>query len=193
MQVAGGMLPTYSRPVDAPITIRSETPSDAQMIAELVTRAYADVAYSDHREHLMIERLRGSVDFVPELSLLAEVRGEAVGHILLTKARVGEGMAAATTLALAPLSVVSNHRGRGVGKRLVRAAHARAADMGFKTILLVGIPGYYPQFGYRRLSGYPITLPFDAPDENCMILPLAPGALDDVAGQVHYAEGWLDH
>jgi predicted N-acetyltransferase YhbS len=193
LQVAFGPLPTYPRLVDAAITIRSETPTDAQTIAELVTRAYADVAYSDHREHLMIERLRGGVDFVPELSLLAEVRGEAVGHILLTKARIGERTAAAATLALAPLSIVPEYRGRGVGKLLVRSAHARAADIGFKTILLVGIPSYYPQFGYRRLSGYPITLPFDAPEENCMILPLAPGALDDVAGRVHYAEGWLDH
>jgi predicted N-acetyltransferase YhbS len=176
-----------------PIVIRAERPEDAPRIATLVARAYAAVAYSDHREHLMIERLRRSDAYVPELSLLAEAGDEAIGHILLTKAWIGDGPAAATTLALAPLSVVPDYQGRGVGRQLVVAAHARAADLGFESILLVGIPDYYPQFGYQRLSRYPITLPFDAPDANCMILPLTPDALDDVAGTVRYADAWLDH
>ena len=39
----------------------------------------------------------------------------------------------------------------------------------------------------------PIMLPFKAPDENCLILPLTPRALDGVAGMVQYADGWLNH
>ena len=98
-----------------------------------------------------------------------------------------------TTLALAPLSVVPEHQSRGIGKQLVREAHRQAAALGYGSILLVGIPAYYRQFGYAPLRAYPIALPFAAPDENCMILPLTAGALDGVAGRVHYADGWLDH
>jgi predicted N-acetyltransferase YhbS len=163
------------------------------MITDVARRAYADVAYSDHREHLMIKRLRGTDAFSPALSLLAEVDDEAVGHILLTKAYILGAQSSVATLALAPLSVVPEHQSRGVGRRLVRAAQQRASDLGFGSILLVGIPSYFPQFGYEPLSRYPIKLPFDAPDDNCMILPLAPHALDGVAGTVEYAEGWLDH
>lgn len=39
------------------------------------------------------------------------------------------------------------------------------------------------------ISRYPITLPFDAQEENCMILPLALRALNGVAGIVDYAIG----
>ena len=53
----------------ADIIIRAERPDDALTITEIAVRAYADVAYSDHREHLMIERLRGSDAFIPALSL----------------------------------------------------------------------------------------------------------------------------
>jgi predicted N-acetyltransferase YhbS len=175
------------------ISIRAERLDDAPTITNVALRAYANVAYSDHREHLMIKRLRETNAYDPALSLLAEIDGEAAGHILLTKACILGTHSSVVTLALAPLSVVPERQSCGVGKRLVRAAQQRAADLGFGSILLVGIPSYYPQFGYEPLSRYPITLPFDAPDDNCMILPLAPHSLDGVAGRVQYAEGWLDH
>jgi predicted N-acetyltransferase YhbS len=177
----------------AEITIRAERHDDAETISKLVRRAYANVAYSDHREHLMIERLRGTDAYDRALSLLADINGETVGHILLTRAQIVGAQSSVPTLALAPLSVVPEHQAAGVGKRLVGAAHAQATALGFKSIVLVGIPSYYPQFGYEPLSRYPITLPFAAPDANCMILRLTPDALVGVAGMVKYAEAWLDH
>ncbi len=59
--------------------------------------------------------------------------------------------------------------------------------------MLVGLPDHYPRFGYEPLSRYPITLPFDAPGENGMILPLRSEALDGIVGQVTYAPARLDH
>ena len=175
------------------ITTRTERPGDALVITNIVQRAYAAVPYSDHREHLMIDRLRKSNAYMTALSLLGEIGGEVVGHVLLTKASIRSGSAVVTTLALAPLSVVPEFQSQGVGKHLVSSVHERAAALGFGTVLLVGTPDYYRQFGYERLGRYPIVLPFEAPDDNCMILELRPGALDGVAGQVKYAEGWLDH
>jgi predicted N-acetyltransferase YhbS len=52
---------------------------------------------------------------------------------------------------------------------------------------------YYRRFGYEPLSGYPITLPFEAPPQDCMILNLARRSLAGVHGQVRYAAEWLDH
>lgn len=177
----------------ATIAVRAERHADGAVISDVVLCAYANVAYSDHREHLMIERLRCTEAWIPALSLLAEVSGEAVGHILLTRAQILGRRSSVATLALAPLSVVPAHQAAGVGKRLVVSALRQASELGFETILLIGIPSYYQQFGFEPLRHYPITLPFDAPDENCMILPLRPGALNGVAGVVKYAEGWLGH
>jgi predicted N-acetyltransferase YhbS len=175
------------------ITVRAEASGDAPRIEDIVRRAYADVPYSDHREHLMVERLRATDAFLPALSLIAEIEGKPAGHILLTRARIQEGDTSVETLALAPLSVVPEYRGRGVGSQLVDVAHARASALGFGSIVLVGIPDYYPRFGYVPLSRFPITLPFEAPEDNCMILPLRPGALTGVTGRIVYAEGWLEH
>ena len=175
------------------IIIREERVGDARLIEDVVKRSYRDVAYSDQREHLMIERLRGTEAYIPSLSLLAEKEGEVVGHILLTKAFIVREQMAITSLALAPLSVVPQHQGQGVGKTLIIDAHKRAAKLGFSSIILVGLPNYYPQFGYQPLSRYPITLPFEAPPANCMILSLTSDALNGVSGRVQYASGWMEH
>lgn len=179
--------------MDTEIAIRSEQAGDAEVIADVVARAYADIPYSDRREHLMIDRLRRTDAFIPALSLLAAIDGAPVGHILLTRAHIRSGDAAIETLALAPLSVVPDAQRRGVGAALVQAAHARATALGFGSIVLVGIPAYYPRFGYGPLADYPIALPFAAPAANCMVRLLRPHALDGVCGIVDYAPGWLDH
>lgn len=188
MEIIGEALAT---PPD--ITIRPERPDDFADVARAVMRAYAAIPYSDLREHVMVERLRACDAYVPDLSMIAEVDGAVVGHIMLTMATIGCDGGAATTLALAPLSVVPDRQRSGIGSRLVRAAHARAAELGFESIVLVGIPGSYERFGYQPLGPFPITLPFDAPTGSCLILPLRPGALDGVNGQVRYAGAWLNH
>ena len=100
-----------------PMRVRSERDDDRVAIADVVRRTYADIAWSDHREHLMIDRLRQSEAFLPMLSLVADLDREAVGHLLLTRAWIGTGAAATATLALAPLSVVPERQNRGIAAR----------------------------------------------------------------------------
>ena len=176
-----------------PIRVRSERDDDRVAIADVVRRAYADVEWSDHREHLMIDRLRQSEAFLPTLSLIADVDGEAVGHLLLTRAWIETGTTATATLALAPLSVVPERQHCGIGSALVHEAHKRALGLGLQSVLCVGNATYYTRFGYQPLAAYPITLPIEAPTENQMILPLVPGALHGVEGVVRYSDGWLVH
>ena len=173
--------------------IRSERHDDRDAIAEVVRRTYSPVPWSNHREDLMVDRLRQTEAFLPALSLVAEVAGEAVGHILLTRAWIGSGLSATATLALAPLSVVPERQNGGIGSGLVHEAHRRALAMDFHSVICVGSPSYYSRFGYLPLADYPITLPFEAPTDNQMIRRLTPGALHGVEGLVRYAAGWLDH
>ena len=68
------------------VKLKQEGKTDSEAISNLIMAAYKDVAYSNKREQLMVDRLRKSSAFIPELSIVAEDENENLaGHILLTK------------------------------------------------------------------------------------------------------------
>lgn len=132
--------------------VREEQASDRTGVEALVEAAFRDLAVSDHTEHLLVARLRSAPTFIPELSLVAEECNRIVGHVLLTPVVIADGVGRTTALGVAPLSVAPDCWRRGIGSRLMREAHARAAALGFGSAVLVGHPDYYPRFGYRPAS-----------------------------------------
>lgn len=173
------------------IAVRAERAEDFGAVEKMVQRCYRDVAYSDHGEHRMIARLRASAAYVPQLALVAGADGELAGHVMLTRIVVRGEAGEFPSLALAPLSVAPAFQGRGVGAALVEAAHAQAREMGFNSIIIAGIAGYYQRFGYAPLDNWPIRLPFDVHPEHRMALALTPAGLAGVEGLVEYAPEWL--
>jgi predicted N-acetyltransferase YhbS len=168
------------------VKIRQEAAGDFPKVFALIEAAFKEEEYSDHQEQFLVERLRNSDAFVPELSLVAEHEGEIVGHILLTKIAILNGDHFWPSLALAPVSVLPSFQRRGIGRMLILEAHKIAAQLGFESVVLLGHADYYPRFGYRPTQDFGIQLPFEAPAENCMILELQPNALAGVKGMVKY-------
>ena len=60
--------------------IRQETEKDYPQVFKLVEEAFLDMKESDHCEQFLVERLRHSPAFVPELSLVADGDGGVVGY-----------------------------------------------------------------------------------------------------------------
>ena len=169
------------------ITIRQEEEKDHQNVFQLIEEAFKSMEHSDHQEQFLVERLRKSESFIPELSLVAEIDKQIVGYILLTKIKIIENNSKVTSsLALAPLAVLKNFQGMGIGAGLIRKAHEVAKKLNYGSIILLGHEKYYPKFGYKMIKNYGIKLPFDVPDENCMLIELTDNALENVQGMVEY-------
>ncbi|MGV3761595.1 GNAT family N-acetyltransferase [Parapedobacter sp.] len=166
--------------------IRKEEASDCEAVFHVIEKAFEHEIYTDHQEQFLVERLRKSTAFVPELALVAELDGEVVGYILLTKIQIVNEHASATSLAMAPVAVLPAHQGKGIGGQLIRYAHEKATELGFGAVVVLGHENYYPRFGYRLAGSYGIKLPFDVPAENCMAIELVEGALSNVNGMVEY-------
>lgn len=118
------------------ITISQETQNDHQAVFNVIEHAFATEAMSDHQEQFLVERLRKSSAFVPELSIIAEVEEDGqfhiVGHILLTKIRIKNDKKSFESLALAPVSVLPEFHGKGIGGKLITHAHEVARELGFQ-------------------------------------------------------------
>jgi len=80
------------------LLIRAEVPEDHEAIANVTARAFGK-----YREARMFDAIRRSDAYVPELSLVAEMDGRIVGHLLLSY--VGLADTDRRVLELGPMSV----------------------------------------------------------------------------------------
>lgn len=167
--------------------IRQEEEKDYQKVSELIEEAFKGVEYSDHQEHFLVERLRKSEAFIPELSLVAEnEKGDVVGHILFTKLKIENGSETFESLALAPVSVSLEFQNQGIGGQLIREGHLIAQKLGYQSVILIGHENYYPKFGYEKTSNFGISFPFEIPEENGMAIELVKDGLKNKKGMVKY-------
>jgi predicted N-acetyltransferase YhbS len=175
------------------LKIRKEEKEDYNEVFNLIENAFRDAKYSDHKEHFLVESLRNAASFIPKLSLVAVLDHEIVGYILLTKIDiVSKNSNRVSALALAPVAVLKKYQGKGIGGNLIREAHRIAKNLNFGSIILLGHEQYYPRYGYELAQKYGIRLPFDVPDENCMLIELTEGALKGVNGIVEYPKEFYE-
>jgi predicted N-acetyltransferase YhbS len=167
--------------------IRQETAKDFKATEHVVEEAFRTADFTDHTEHQLVERLRRSSGFIPELSLVAEVEGGIVGHILFSKIKI-LGEKDWDSIALAPVSVIPKYQKLGIGGQLIMKGLERAKELGFNSVIVVGHEKYYPRFGFKKASNWNIRCPFDVPDEVFMAIELVPDGLKGVSGIVEYSK-----
>lgn len=174
------------------IFIRQEISTDYPKVFALVEQAFSTLEISDKTEQFLVERLRKSSAFLPELSIVAEIDNRVVGYILLTKIIIQNKESAFESLSLAPLAVLPEFQNKGIGGELILHSHKIAKQLGFKSVILVGHENYYPRFGYEPVSKFGIKLPFEAPEQNCLAIELVENGLKKVSGEVVYPKEFFE-
>ncbi|TYS67796.1 N-acetyltransferase [Sutcliffiella horikoshii] len=175
------------------IVIRQERQEDYLITEHVVKRAFEHAEFSDQKEHFLVQRLRSSDAFIPELSLVAiDEKKEIVGHILLTGIKIVNQMEENVSLALAPVSVTPEYQNKGIGSTLIREAVQRAGELGYNSIIVLGHQDYYPKFGFKSASLWGISAPFPVPSDSFMALELRKGTLQHVQGTVVYPKEFME-
>ncbi|MGL4362628.1 MAG: GNAT family N-acetyltransferase [Cellulosilyticaceae bacterium] len=165
------------------MNIRQEQVEDYKKVYEVISTAFASAEHADGNEQDLVNSLREGKAFVPELSLVAEINEEVVGHIMFTKAKVDNN----EVLALAPLSVLPSYQKQGVGTALIKEGHRVAKKLGYKCILVVGSEKYYPRMGYIPAETIGIEAPFEVPSQNFMVYCID-SSQKSIKGVIEYAE-----
>ncbi|KEK22688.1 GNAT family N-acetyltransferase [Bacillus gaemokensis] len=173
------------------IMIRQELEKDYNWIEEVVKQAFLNGEYSDQKEHELVNRIRKSDAFIPELSLVA-VDKEIVGHILLSKIKIEHDDKFVDSLALAPVSVAPDYQKKGIGRLLISGALRKARELGYHSVIVLGHKDYYPKFGFKPASLWNIRAPFEVPDEVFMAMELTDHALQNIQGVVQYSEAFSE-
>ncbi|MDR0812664.1 MAG: GNAT family N-acetyltransferase [Oscillospiraceae bacterium] len=169
------------------ITVRAERAEERHAVENIDREAFR---YQSERvgEHLLTHKLRQSPDFIPELNFVAELDGKLAGHIIYSKSTITATDGGVTDIiSFGPLAVLPELQNRGVGKALLLHSFNAARELGYRAVVILGEPDYYPRVGFRRAADFGLTTTMGTFDA-FMAYPLYDGALDGVAGVVYESE-----
>jgi release factor glutamine methyltransferase len=170
------------------LIIRPERADDAEAIGAVVAAAFGSAV-----EARLVEAIRASENFVAELSLVAELDGRVVGHVMVSMVALHDTAARRRIACLSPLAVAPEWHGYRIGPALVRAVLLLAEARGEPLVVLEGSPAFYGRLGfeYSVPYGIRITLPEWAPAEAAQILRLR--EYDPaIRGLVVYPQAFID-
>ena len=163
--------------------IRKEKTEDIEKIREINFQAFETEAEAN-----LVDKLRRSG--MSLISLVAEVKGEIVGHILFSPVKLAGNKSDLKIAGLAPMAVKPDSQNQGIGTALVKSGLIHCKSEGYQAVVVLGHPDYYPEFGFVPSSKYGIKSEYDIPDEVFMIKELENDALTDCTGTVKYHEAF---
>ena len=178
------------------IRIRPEEPKDYKEIVSLVLRSFSEgTDYSDGSDIIaLIEEIRMSRYYIPELSFVAELDGKIVGHFLfsvfpLSETAEGGHFENRNIAMLAPVSVHADYFHKHIGITMLKLGIEEVKKQGFKGITVEGDYHFYNRVGFSTSSDYGIFptsgIPMNEP--RCMMcMETAEGSLKDIGGYVVY-------
>lgn len=174
--------------------IRRELAGDAEAIRDVTAAAFLAAAQSapptepggPPGEVELIDRLRAGEGWIPELSLVAEVEGEIIGHVVGSRAYVGS----TPVVGLGPLSVVPTLQGHGIGSALMHSVLGAAGALGEPLVGLLGDPDFYRRFGFVCASTLGVVAPHEDWGGYFQVRALAAGP--GLQGPFRYATAFND-
>ncbi len=161
--------------------IRPEKKTDYKAIHKVNELAFGGRAEAD-----LVDDLRKTDSFIPELSLVAIQNHKVIGHILFSQIGIKSKRRITSALALGPMAVHPQFQNKGVGTKLVVKGFEDCRRLGHSIVVVIGHPGYYPKFGFLPARDRGLEVSFSVPDEAFMVLELIPGALKAAQGVIIY-------
>ena len=176
-------------------TIRIETPADYAATENLTREAFWNVYRPGCLEHYVLHCFRARKDYVPELSLVLELDGKLVGHVMYVRSEIhADDGRRIPVMTFGPISIAPEYKRQGYGTILLRESMRRAALLGTGALAIEGNIGFYGKSGFVVASTKGIHYaaePLDAEVPYFLTCELKPGFLDGVTGTYQDPNGYF--
>ena len=139
----------------------------------------------------LVEEIRSKRFYVPELELImVDETDEVIGFVMFARFHL-DGKYEDELLLLSPVAVKTELQRQHISKDLIENGFQKAAQMGYKVVIVEGNPMNYHNRGFVTSADYGITAheSVGLPAPEClMVKELVPGSLAGICGQVNYSD-----
>jgi len=135
----------------------------------------------------LVKDLFNDESALPIHSLVAVDNEKIIGHILFTNITITGTTETVSAQILAPLAVLPEAHGKGVGGRLIKDSLHYLKELDVELVFVLGHPGYYPRFGFTPAGGLGYEAPYHIPVKHAdawMVQELCPGIIEKTQGKV---------
>jgi len=125
--------------------------------------ALLDAAFGADRRTRTAYRLRESADWLPALSFAAWQGERLIGSLQSWPVALCSAGGADRLVMVGPVAVAPDVQGTGIGRALMDALIAAAAQEGADALMMIGDPDYYSRWGFsaEASAGWRIDGPYE--------------------------------
>lgn len=139
----------------------------------------------------LVEEIRSKRFYLPELELImVDENDDPMGYCMFSRFHL-EGKFENELLLLTPVVVKTQLQRQHISKELIEYGFARAAEMGYRAVIVEGNPMNYRSRGFVTSADHGIVAheSIGLPAVEClMVKELVPGALGHIRGTVCYSD-----
>ena len=175
-------------------TIRKEEPCDYEKVENLTRDSFWNVYRPGCTEHFVLHCYRANPGFIPELSLVMEIEGKIIGHIMYSWSTIDTDFGAKLkVMTFGPFSIHPDFKRKGYGKILLDYSMDKAKKMNAGCLLICGSLDVYGKSGFVTAHSkgirYVDDLESDAPYFLCK--ELEENFLNGISGSYKDPEGYF--
>ena len=139
----------------------------------------------------LVQEIRSKRFYLPELELvMVDANDAPIGYCMFSRFHL-EGRYEDELLLLSPVAVETALQRRHISKRLIEYGFERAAELGYKAVIVEGNPQNYRSRGFVTSADFGIVAhqSIGLPAVECLMAKeLVPGGLDGIHGVVSYSD-----
>ena len=175
--------------------IRVEEKRDYREVENLTRDSFWNVYRPGCTEQYVLHCYRNNPDFIPELSLVMEVDGKIIGHVMYSKASIAlETGGTLPIWTFGPISIHPDFKRKGYGLKLLNYSIERAKKMGIGFLCMEGNIDFYRHAGFDLASKLKIHYHAEPKDSDVpyfLAQELIPGFLNGVEGTYCPPKGYF--
>lgn len=171
------------------VKIREEQRDDFEKVENLTRDAFWKIYRPGRFENGALYDYRKDSGFVPELSLVMEIKGEIIGHVMYAWSHIdADNGRKIRMMTLGPISIHPDYQHKGFGKKLLNHSMEIAKKLGAGCLLVCGNIEFFGKCGFIPAIEKGIRYADDPEATYLLCKELDEGFLDGITGSYREPE-----